>query len=188
MDNPAGVRHGEIATVAVFTASVVGSDLVLAPFVNFKLMDTIVFMVAFVFGFRQGAVVAVLSETIWSLISPWGFAGAIAPFLILGELLFAAAGWAASRVWGAERRAICPTAVFMGATLALCAFLWDFETNAATALLANWPGLTLGQVFAYELAGFVFPIPLAHELGDFLLGTLLAPATFLALPRLGKRA
>jgi hypothetical protein len=186
LDYPASVRNAEIATVAVFSAAVVASDFALAPFANFKLMDTIVFMVAFVFGFRQGAAVAVVSEAVWSVVSPWGPAGAIAPFLIGGELLFAAAGWGASRVWRPEKEAVSYTAIFIGATLAICAFAWDFETNAATALIANWPGLTLGEVFGYELSGFVFPIPLAHELGDFLLGTALAPAALFLVPRLRR--
>jgi uncharacterized membrane protein len=174
--------------VAVFTALVVGTDFVLVPFVNFKLMDTIVFFVAFAFGLRQGIVVAALSESVWSVVSPWGAAGAVAPFLILGELVFALAGWSASKVWATEREGLTPSSIFIGATLAICAFLWDFETNAATALLANWPGLTLGELFAYELSGFVFPFPLAHELGDFLLGALLTPALLLALPKVRRVA
>jgi hypothetical protein len=180
------MRSTELATVAVFSAAIVGSDFALAPFVNFKLMDTIVFMVAFIFGFRQGAAVAVVSEAVWSVISPWGPAGAITPFLIAGELLFAAAGWGASRVWGPRKEAASLNAVFIGATLAICAFAWDFETNAATALIANWPGLTLGEVFGYELSGFVFPIPLAHEIGDFLLGMAVAPAALFLVPRLRR--
>jgi len=188
MDNPSRLRSKGVAVVAVFSATVVASDFALAPFVNFKLMDPIVFLVAYVFGFRQGAAVALVSEAVWSVVSPWGPAGAIAPFLIGGELLFAAAGWAASRVWGTEKAPISSTALFIGATLALCAFAWDFETNAATALIANWPGLTFGEVLGYELSGFVFPIPLAHEVGDFLLGTLAAPAAILMLPRFRRGA
>jgi len=180
------VRATDVAVVAVFSASVVASDFALAPFVNFKLMDTMVFLVAFVFGFRQGAAVAVVSEAVWSVVSPWGPAGAITPFLIGGELLFALAGWGASKLWGTERKVLSPTAIFIGASLAICAFFWDFETNAASALIANWPGLTLGEVFGYELSGFVFPIPLAHELADFLLGMVAAPAALMMLPRFRK--
>jgi hypothetical protein len=176
----------EVALVAVFTAMVVGSDFALAPYANIKLMDVTVFLVAYVFGFRTGAAVAVLSETIWSVVSPWGFAGPVAPFLVGGELLFAAAGWGASRVWGADGKVLSPTALFIGATLAICAFAWDFETNAATALIATWPGTSLSQMVFYELQGFVFPTPLAHELWDFVLGALVAPAAILAMPRVKR--
>jgi uncharacterized membrane protein len=175
-----------IALVSVFTALVVASDFALTPFVNFKLMDVIVFLVAFAFGFRQGAAIAVLSETIWSVVSPWGPAGIISPFLIGGELLFAVAGWGASRIWTTQGQKITLASLFMGATLAICAFFWDFEANAATALIVNWPGLTPGELFDYELAGFVFPVPLSHEIGDFLMGTLLAPAAILVLPKVRR--
>lgn len=177
------MRHPDIAVVAVFTALVVGSDFALTPFVNFKLLDTIVFLVAYAYGLRQGAAVAVLSETVWSVVSPWGPAGVITPFLVAGELLFAAAGWEASKVWRLERRAVSPTAIFIGATLAVCAFLWDFEVNAVTAVIWFGTNLTVTQLGITELAGFVFPVPMLHEVGDFLLGTLLVPATLLVMPR-----
>jgi hypothetical protein len=188
LDNPARVRQTDVAVVAVFTALVVGSDFALAPFLNFKLMDVLVFLAAFVFGFRQGASVAILSEGIWSVVSPWGPAGVVTPFLIAGELMFAVGGWAAAKVWGGELKPVSPTSVFIGATLAICAFVWDFETNAATALIANWPGLTVGEVAGYELAGFVFPVPLAHEVADFLLGSLVAPTALLIIPKLRRGA
>jgi len=185
---PGGINHPamrstDVAVVAVFSATVVASDFALAGFVNIKLMDTIVFLVSFVFGFKQGAAVAVVSETVWSVVSPWGPAGAMMPFLVGGELIFAAAGWGASRVWGNDRKVLSPTAIFIGATLAICAFVWDFEANAASALIINWPRLTFGELVAYELSGFVFPTPLAHELWDFVLGALMAPAAILAIPR-----
>lgn len=180
------MRSKDVAVVAVFSATVVASDFALAGFVNIKLMDAVVFLVSFVFGFKQGAAVAVVSESVWSFVSPWGSAGALAPFLIAGELLFAAAGWGAARVWGNDRRAISPTALFIGATLAICAFAWDFETNAASALIINWPHLTVGELVAYELNGFVFPTPLAHELWDFVLGAFMAPAAILAVSRVRR--
>jgi uncharacterized membrane protein len=185
--NHPAMRHSDVAVAAVFSALVVGSDYALTPFVNFKLMDTIVFIVAFVFGFRQGAAVAVISETIWSVISPWGQAGVIAPFLVAGEIMFAVAGWGASKMWGAEKEAISPISLFMGATMTICAFLWDLETNAATALIAYWPTLNLGLLIATELRGFVFGIPMIHEVGDFLLGAMVAPAAIMVIPKVGRR-
>jgi hypothetical protein len=184
--HPAMRGSRDTAVIAVFTAMVIASDFALVPYVNVKLMDVTVFLVAYVFGFRQGAAVALLSETIWSVISPWGFAGIIAPFLVVGELLFAGAGWGAYRVWGRDGKILSPTAIFIGATLAICAFVWDLETNAATALIATWPGTSWGQVAVYELQGFVFPTPLAHELWDLVLGVLLAPAAIVAMPRVRR--
>lgn len=180
------MRQTDVALVAVFSALVVGTDFALAPFVSFKLLDTVVFMVAFVYGFKQGAAVAVVSEAVWSVVSPWGAAGVVTPFLIGGEILFAIAGWGASRIWQADGKTVSPVAFFIGATLAICAFLWDFETNAITALIYFGPGMSLPQLLGVEVAGFVFPIPMAHELADFALGTLLAPASLLAMPKLRR--
>ena len=58
------MRSSDVAVVAIFSSLVVGSDFALAQFVSFKLMDTVVFLVAFVYGFRQGAAVAIVSETV----------------------------------------------------------------------------------------------------------------------------
>lgn len=178
------MRQSDVAVVAIFSSLVVGTDFALAPFVSFKLLDTVVFLVAFVYGFKQGAAVAVISETVWSVVSPWGAAGVITPFLVGGELVFALAGWGASRLWRADRKPFSAVSIFIGATLAICAFAWDFGANAATALIWFGPGLNVSQLLAVELAGFVFPVPMAHELADFALGTLLAPASLLVMPRL----
>jgi len=169
-----------VAVVAAFSALAIGSDFALAPYVNVKLMDTIVFVAAFLFGFRAGAGVAIVSEAAWSVVSPWGSAGAITPFLVAGELLFAAAGWWSSKYWRGPG-AVASRVVFIGAVMLVCAFLWDLETNAATALLAYWPGLTLGKLLLTEVAGVPFAVP--HEIADFLFGALVAPAAILGANR-----
>ncbi len=168
-------RSTEVATVAAFTALILGSDFALAGAVDVKLLDTMVFLASLMFGLRFGVAVAVLSETIWSFVSPWGVAGAITPFLVAGELMFAVAGWAAAKTWGTNIRQGTSTAVFVGATMAICAFLWDFETNAATALLEFWPRPTLAQFVGVEILQGG-PFFLAHDISDFLLGMLLIPA------------
>ncbi|HME18119.1 MAG TPA: hypothetical protein VKF15_00085 [Nitrososphaerales archaeon] len=174
-------RTSTVAVVAAFSALAVGSDFALAPYVNVKLMDTMVFVVAFLFGFRAGAGVAVVSETAWSFVSPWGAAGAITPFLVGGELLFAVAGWWSSRTWRDRSKPLSTHALFIGALMLVCAFLWDFETNAATALLAYWPALTLGKLLLTEGSGL--PFALIHEVADFLLGMVVAPVAILAVPK-----
>jgi hypothetical protein len=72
--------------------------------------------------------------------------------------------------------------------MAICAFLWDFETNAASALVWNWPGLNLANLVAVEVAGFLFPVPLAHELTDLFLGAFLAPAAIVLIPKVTRGA
>ena len=168
--------------VAVFTALIIGSDLALSgpEFSNIKLLDTLVFVSAYVFGFRVGAAVGVLSETIWSFLSPIGIAGTITPFLVAGEILFAFAGWAASRAWGPQRRIFSPNSLYIGALLAVCAFVWDLETNAASALVFYWPGLTVPLLLGTMFNPLTLLFALAHEGSDFAFGTTIAP-TFIAL-------
>ncbi|HUI86227.1 MAG TPA: hypothetical protein VLY21_03640 [Nitrososphaerales archaeon] len=167
-------RSTGVATVAAFTALILSSDFALAGAVDVKLLDTVVFLASLLFGLRYGIAVAVLSETVWSFVSPWGVAGVMAPFLVGGELLFVLAGWGAARAWGTEIRQGTAKAVFIGATMAICAFLWDFETNAATALFEFWPHPSLSQLVAVEILQGG-PFFLAHDISDFLLGMLLIP-------------
>jgi hypothetical protein len=185
MDYPASMRRArEVAIVAGFSALIVGSNFALAEIPNVKLLDTLVFVSAFLFGFRIGASVAVVSELTWSFVSPWGIAGPITPFLVVGELIYSAAGWAASKVWGGDVRPISKRNLFIGSILAISAFIWDVETNLGTALLAFWPNITLSKIAATELYGA--PFMLFHELSDFMLGALVAPVIILLLARVSK--
>ncbi len=175
-------RTQGVSVVAVFSALIIASDFALVPFPNVKLLDTLVFVVAFLFGLKNAAAVAVVSETIWSLVSPWGVAPyALIPFLVGGELLFALAGWWASRIWGERGRLLSPNSLFMGSLMLICAFVWDFETNAATALIASWPTFGLGTLLLYE--GMGIPFAFVHEEADFLLGMLVVPAAVLLVPK-----
>ena len=173
-----------LSIIAIFTSLIIASDFALAPVLNVKMMDTIVFAIAFVFGFRTGASVAVLSEFIWSVVTPYGMFLPITPFQVGGELLFAVAGYAASRIWGMEKLSpVSSRNIFFGAILAICAFIWDFETNIATGLIF-YNMHTLVGLLAVVGAGITFMIP--HELSDFVLGTALAPIIIMYCRRLAR--
>jgi hypothetical protein len=168
------MKTRDLALVAAFSALAVASDFALTDVPNVKLVDPIVFSVAFVFGLEMGMYVGVLSEVIWGTLSPYGFGGYIIPFLVAGEVLYALAGWAASRAWRSESSPpLAARNLYMGAVLALCAFVWDLETQMGTALLSFWPSLTLQKLLATEAAGL--PFMLAHEVSDLATGAVLAP-------------
>jgi hypothetical protein len=171
-----------VAVVGTFTALAIASDLAMSGIPNVKVVDALVFASAFLFGFRVGAYVGVLSELIWGTMNPLGFGGYIIPFLVLGEVMYAAAGWGASKLWGGRTRLISDKSIFLGATLAICAFLWDVETNIGTALIGFWPSVSLGNVLATMVLGA--PFMLAHELADLFMGAVLAPLIIQYLPRL----
>ena len=170
----------DLTIVAVFTSLIIASDYALAPAFNVKLVDTFVFSSAYSFGFRIGAYIAILSELVWGVISPNGFGGLIIPFLVVGEVLYAFAGYSASKIWRLnEVRALSPKNLFFGATLAICAFFWDLETNLASGLL--YGAHTFIQFLPVLLAGIPFAI--AHELSDFALGATLVPIVILYFSR-----
>ncbi|MDA4117485.1 MAG: hypothetical protein OK455_03990 [Thaumarchaeota archaeon] len=174
----------DLAVIATFTALSVGSDLALTDFPNVKLVDPIVFAVAFVFGLQTGVYVGVLSELIWGTISPYGFGGYIIPFLVAGEVLFALAGWGASRIWREGGARLSARNFYLGAVLALCAFLWDLETNAGTALLAFWPSISFQNLITTEVFGLPFMV--AHEVSDLVTGATLAPLIIFYASRVAK--
>ena len=183
MDYPSVVRASQsLATVTVFTALAVGSDFALVGVPNVKLVDTLVFLSAYLFGFRVGASVGLLSELIWAYLSPWGAPGFIAPFLILGEVVYAVAGFTAARVWSPGSALKPGGSLVFGGLLAICAFFWDLETNLATALIAYWPGVSAPKVVTTMLTGI--PFMLSHEVSDFALGLLFVPVVVLTIPRL----
>jgi hypothetical protein len=186
MDNPSSVQARDIAATAIFTAVILGSDFALAGIPNVKLLDVLVFVSSFLFGFRVGASVAILSELAWSFLSPWGAAGAIAPFLILGELLYATAGRVAHTLWKGRINIGSVYSLAVGSLLAICAFIWDFETNLGTALIATWPETSINAIIAYQIGGIGFAA--AHEISDFVFGTLIAPAVISIFVRFSRRA
>jgi hypothetical protein len=123
----------------------------------------------------MGASVAIASEVIWGVVSPYGPASLINIFTVLGELLFVIAGVLASRVWKQDENktwSLSLESFYFGAIIAICAFLWDFETNLAVGLIADGFKLTF-YAFTFEITGAPFAI--AHEASDFLIGTALAP-------------
>jgi uncharacterized membrane protein len=171
-----------ISVIAIFTSLIIASDYALVPALNVKLMDTLVFSSSFAFGFKIGASIAVLSELIWSAITPYGFYLPIVPFLIGGELLFALAGYFVSKMWQSEIVSPFSTEnLFFGAVLSICAFFWDLETNIATGLLEG--ARNLAVLLGFEVVGYIGGFNIAHEASDFVFGSTLVPIVIAYLQR-----
>ena len=187
MDYPSGVPRNSrsLAIITIFTALIVGSDYAMAPWANVKLLDSLVFLAAYLFGFRIGASVAVLSEFIWAYGTPWGPPGIIAPFLVAGEVIYALAGAAASRIWAGKPNFRSGTNVALGGILAVCAFVWDLEVDIVTAVIAYWPALTLPKLLWTLFGPFTLVFTIAHELSDFIFGAFLIPVLIVIIPKFG---
>ena len=67
--------------------------------------------------------------------------------------------------------------------MAICAFLWDLETNLVTALLQYWPTPTLGEYLLTAFGPLTIPFSLAHEVSDLAFGLVLAPLFIVLIPR-----
>lgn len=82
-----------VALIAVFTALSLGTNYVMIDIPNVKLMDSFVFIAAFLFGLEVGLGSAVSIWIIYGFINPWGQAGfPLFFFLVIGECFYAIAG------------------------------------------------------------------------------------------------
>ena len=175
----------KLSIIALFTSLAIVTDYAMLPIPNVKLVFTLTFSSAYAFGFKIGAAVAIFTELIWGTISPDGFGGLIIPFLVAANIIYAFAGWGASKIWGHDIRPISSLNVYFGSILAVCAFLWDTATNFGTAILIVWPHVTVDALLYYE--GFGIPFMVFHELGDFVLGSALAPVIIVYFLRVFRR-
>lgn len=186
MDYPASVRLARpVATIAVFTALIVGSNLALSTFPDVKLDAALIFMTTIVFGPYAGASLAVLSETIWGFVSPYGPSGAyLLPFLVSAELLYVVAGLIARRMlrgrWDAARG---NGALFAG-LLGIFTFIWDVWTNFGWALLTTT--LAPGPILFVMFNPLTLVISITHEVSNLVLGAAFVPATLILLPKVTR--
>lgn len=82
-----------VTLVAVFTALSLGTNYAMIDIPNVKLMDSFVFIAAFLFGLEVGLGSAVSIWIIYGFINPWGQAGfPLFFFLVIGECFYAIAG------------------------------------------------------------------------------------------------
>ncbi|MGP8124868.1 MAG: hypothetical protein ACLQEQ_03250 [Nitrososphaerales archaeon] len=173
------------ATVAVLTALIVGSNLALSDFPNVKLDAAVIFMTTIIFGAYAGASVAVLSELIWSQVSPWGASGAyLLPFLISAELLYVVAGLLARRALRGRWDTVRGSSALFAGLLVIFTFIWDVWTNLGTAILAT--NLSPGAILFVEFNPFTLAFSLTHELSNLVLGAAFVPATLILLPKVAK--
>ncbi|MHB1908214.1 MAG: hypothetical protein ACYCQJ_04990 [Nitrososphaerales archaeon] len=179
-------RTRQISIVAMFSSLILATDFGLASIPNVKLMDTLVFAASYSFGFKLGAYIAIVSELAWSFVSPNGVAGIFTPILVGCELLFALAGWIASKTWSIKNLSwFSTTNVFFGSLMLVTAFFWDFITNAAYAVSITWPNVSLFSIIAAQVSGALFMFN--HEIADFVFGAFLSTIVILYSQKVNTR-
>ena len=173
--------------IGVFTALSLATDYAMTGFQNVKVMDTLVFLVAFLFGFRLGIGVALLTRFIYGIVNPLGPADPITLlFVMIGECFFAVAGGAlrgsfvASSLPRGSREYQRMTYVLSVVGL-LATFAFDVLTNFASLLFRTsslYQALIVGNIFGA-------PFAIAHESSNVLFFAFVAPAVIVAATRLG---
>ena len=124
------------ATLIVMAALCIGVQLTPRP-PNVEFTSLICFLTGFLFGALFGALLGALTMFINGFLSPWGFAGIIMPFQILGMALMGFAGGVYRKLIGNDF-SISKSLNFESACLAaFLTLIYDLITNAGYAVLFN---------------------------------------------------
>jgi len=130
------MKCGRIATLTIMTALCIGIQLTPRP-PNVEFTSLICFLTGFLFGALFGALLGALTMFINGFLSPWGFAGIIMPFQILGMALMGFAGGAYRKLIGNDF-SISKSLNFESACLAaFLTLIYDIITNVGYAVLFN---------------------------------------------------
>src|SRR5690348_6614911 len=144
---PVGVGRGLFSNpmvrsslIAVFTAESLATNYALIGFANVKLMDAIVFITAFLFGWTVGVGIAISTWTVYGFLNPYGQAGfPLIFFLVAGECFYAIGGSILRRSsivkqLLSERRLTSDLeiVIIFGVVGVVLTFAYDVLTNFAT--------------------------------------------------------
>ena len=177
----------KVAQIAVFTALSLGTNYALIDIPNVKLMDSFVFIAAFLFGVGVG---------VGSAVSIWLFYGFVNPngqdtlllltFLIVGECFYAIAGAGLRRVsmvrdLFADGNTHPNASILFGLVGLIATFAYDVLTNFASYLLLT---SSLYQAF---LVGMITGAPFAilHEASNVVFFASVVPIAIAAFRRTG---
>jgi len=126
----------QLALFCALAAAAVGIQLAPRP-PNVESTSLITFFVGVIFGCLAGGLFGTLVMLVNGFLSPWGFAGLIMPFQIVGMSLIGVTGGILRR-YGAPSsatRMVFETAI-LGSFLTL---VYDILTNVGVALITNVP-------------------------------------------------
>ncbi len=174
---------------AVFTALALATNYALIGVPNVKIMDTLVFIAAFFFGFRLGISVAVSTWLVYGFVNPYGVdTFLMLSFLMLGECFYALGGLALNRSFVA-RDLVKGTKEYQRVSIAfglvglLATFAYDALTN-----FGSWVLGTSSLYQAFVIGNIIgAPFSVVHEASNVIFFATIAPAILVAASRLGYR-
>ncbi len=157
----------KVALIAIFTALALGTNYVMIDIPNVKLMDSLVFIAAYLFGLRVGVATAASIWLVYGFVNPYGQDGPLLlSFLIAGECFYAIGGGLLKKMpagaqlltSGSYRR----STIVLGALGLSTTFAYDALTNFASFLFVT---SSLYQAF---IIGMITGAPFAlfHEVSN----------------------
>ncbi len=172
-----------ISMIAMLAALSTALNYAMLPLPNVKLMDLIVFVAGFCLGPFAGALVGVLSWSIYGSLNPLGFSLPIWIALMICESIYGVAGGIVRRGFivhnGGFKEGRLSTYVFFGQLGLLLTLAYDILTNVVFGLVTN-----LSPVVAV-VVGFV-PLGIIHVASNtFFFGVGCVPAAKAVLNLVG---
>jgi len=168
----AGVDTQRLALLSVLTALCLGIQLLPRP-MNLEFTSLIAFAAGMVFGSLYGASLGALVMLANGFLSPYGFAGVVLPFQIVGMVLVGMAGGLyrkiSGNVWALGRFG---EASVLGAFLT---FIYDVLTNLGTAVFLTLSGLSFHEAIATALVWGAVPMAIHVLWNAALFGVITVP-------------
>ena len=161
-----------LALLSVLTALCMGIQLLLRP-MNAEFTSLISFATGMVFGSLYGASLGILVMFVNGFLSPYGFAGVVLPFQIIGMGSIGLVGGLYARIThkGMRAGAFIEAAV-LGAFLT---FIYDVLTNVGTAVHFTLTGMPFSEALVAALVSGALPAAFHVVWNAVLFGTVSVP-------------
>ena len=176
-----------MALIPVFSALSLATNYAMIDLPNVKLMDAFIFIAAFLFGLKVGLGSAMLTWGVYGFINPYGQDDlTLLGFLILGECLYAIAGFVLSRL-GTVRELLNSGGPYR--RMSLLFGLVGFQATFAYDVLTNFGSWVFKTTSLYHalVIGFITGVPFAivHEASNLVFFATVVPLGIAAARRVG---
>ena len=161
-----------LALLSVLTALCMGIQLMLRP-MNAEFTSLIAFATGMVFGSLYGASLGILVMFVNGFLSPYGFAGVVLPFQIIGMGAIGLVGGLYATITHKSTRAgAFIEAAVLGAFLT---FIYDVLTNVGTAVHFTLTGMSFNEALVAALVSGAVPAAIHVAWNTALFGTISVP-------------
>jgi|TARA_B100001750_G_scaffold240124_1_gene249296 hypothetical protein len=168
------MKTREIALISIFTAIIVASNYTLIAFPQIKIMDGMIFLAGYLFGFPIAASITILSWLIYGSLNPLGGAGfPLIIILMIGEMIYGISGTVCRKYFKIENMFTSKpvqTTVLLGSLGIVCTFVYDIWTNALDGLIIyqSVDGMILRIITG-------IPFSIIHQIANFAVFSVLVP-------------